>query len=331
LFDTTQISNPPPPLPVRLLLAFRRSVRYVARFERHRPDAVLLFAAVGASLVEKGLMAWYAKLRGVPAFLFPRGGGIMDACKTSRIARLWVRTSFGGARKVFCQSERWQRFAVDVLKVPRQNAPIIANWTASEELLEIGRARPRTSGNHVRLLFVGWFDREKGAAELLHALREIAAERTISLDVVGEGNYSAEGRAYVARHNLAESVRFRGWLSGEALRQQFAHADVFVLPSWAEGLPNAMIEAMAARLAIVVTHVGGIPDVIVDQMNGMLVPPRNTDALREALRRVIDDSALRNTLADAAHGLAAERFSVERAVEELLKHCELSDRNTRVT
>src|SRR6185295_10954214 len=66
LLDSTQISNPPPSLPVRLLLAAVRCVRFVWLFERRRPDVVLLFVAVGASIIEKGAMAWYARLRGVP-------------------------------------------------------------------------------------------------------------------------------------------------------------------------------------------------------------------------------------------------------------------------
>src|SRR5579871_3235557 len=78
LLDSTQISNPPPELWVRLIRAALRFGRFIGRFERHRPDAVMLFVAVGASIVEKGAMAWYARLRGVPVIMFPRGGSVVD-------------------------------------------------------------------------------------------------------------------------------------------------------------------------------------------------------------------------------------------------------------
>lgn len=71
LVDSSQISNPPPGFFVRLVLAMRRMAIYVARLERQRPLAVLLFASPGASAIEKGTMAWYARLRGRKALIFP--------------------------------------------------------------------------------------------------------------------------------------------------------------------------------------------------------------------------------------------------------------------
>ena len=318
LLDSTQVSNPPPNLAIRFVLAVRRVGCYVWRFERRRPDAVLLFAAVGASLVEKGAMAWYARLRGVAAFLFPRGGGILDECRTSRVTRWWVGIAFRGARKVFCQSETWQRFAVETLGIPLQNAPVIPNWTASRELLAVGRARQPGREGPVRLLFLGWLDREKGAGELLEACRKVASAHEITLDIVGEGNYSEIARQFVADHGLTRIVGFNGWLDAEELVAALAAADVLVLPSWAEGLPNAMIEAMASRLAVVVSSVGGIPDVVVNGEHALLVPPRDAAALEVALTRIIDDPVLRNRLADAGHALAEDRFNVERAVDQMV-------------
>lgn len=326
LLDTTQISNPPPNFAIRLLLALRRVTRYVWRFERQRPDAVLLFAAVGASLVEKGVMAWYARLRGVPSFLFPRGGGIIDEFEKSRITRWWVTIVFRGARTIFCQSERWHQFAVETLGLRAENAPVIPNWTASPELLAVGRARQPRRGGPVRLLFLGWLDREKGVEELLEACREVAVTHEITLDIAGEGNYSEPARHFVAQHGLCDLVRFNGWLSGQSLAAALATADVFVLPSWAEGLPNAMIEAMAARLAVVVSSVGSVPDVVAHGEHALLVPPRDTAALTAALTRIVEDSMLRHRLAEAGHKLAAECFDVERAVDQMIEEFQVLPR-----
>jgi glycosyltransferase involved in cell wall biosynthesis len=317
--DSTQVSNPPPSMPARLMLAIRRFFRYVYRFERRRPDGVLLFAAIGASLAEKGVMAWYARLRGVPALMFPRGGSIVTDSYASPLTRWWVRLAFGGAATVLCQSSMWHDFAVQVLGLPASRAPIIQNWTATPELLAIGRARQSHQNRPVGLLFLGWLDREKGVAELLEACRRLWADTaTFTLDFAGEGNFSTQARSFVERHDLAAVVRFRGWLRDEALAEALAAADVLVLPSWAEGLPNAMIEAMAARLAVVVTSVGSVPHVVTDGREALMVPARDTDALRGALGRVIDDPDLRRRLGDAAIRLAEEEFGVEPAVDKIL-------------
>src|SRR5262252_9412363 len=102
LVDTTQASNPVPPLLVRLWLAVPRFWRYVSAFERARVDVVLLFTAVGASVAEKGVMAWYARLRGVPAMMCPRGGQVIDDCARSRFTRFYVRLALRGARTILC-------------------------------------------------------------------------------------------------------------------------------------------------------------------------------------------------------------------------------------
>jgi glycosyltransferase involved in cell wall biosynthesis len=93
---------------------------------------------------------------------------------------------------------------------------------------------------------------------------------------------------------------------------------VLVLPSWAEGLPNAVVEAMAARLAVVVTGVGAIPDVITDHRSGLLVTPQDSQSLRVAMAEVIDDDALRERLAAEAYKIAVRDFGVEAAADKLL-------------
>ena len=94
---------------------------------------------------------------------------------------------------------------------------------------------------------------------------------------------------------------------------------MLVLPSWVEGLPNAMVEGMAARLAIVVSSVGAIPDVIKHGHNGLLVPPRDVESLQRALDKVIRDRALRERLAKEAHVDASYEFGVEPAVERIIR------------
>jgi glycosyltransferase involved in cell wall biosynthesis len=323
LLDSTQISNPPPSFGVRLVLAALRCLRFVGRFERRRPQAVLLFVAVGASILEKGAMAWYARLRGVPALMFPRGGAILDG-NDRTLARRSLVVAFRGARKLLCQSETWQRFAVEKLGYPRQHAPIIRNWTATHELLEIGAARvPRRTGP-VRLLFVGWLERDKGVFELLETCRRLAGTRRFTLDMAGGGRAGSELAAIIEREQLTEVVRLRGWLNLGQLREALRAADVLVLPSWAEGLPNAMIEAMAARLAVVVSKVGAVPDVIQDRYSGLLVEPRNLDSLSAALATIIDDAELRERLAACGFEIARREFGVEAAVDRLMAEIESS-------
>jgi glycosyltransferase involved in cell wall biosynthesis len=319
LIDTTQISNPAPGLVIRALRAGGRLLTYVWRFERRRPDTVLLFVAVGGSIVEKGVMAWYARLRGVPAVVFPRGG--IDDRRISRFTRDWVlSSSFRGARQIVCQSESWRTFAIEALGFPSANVAVIRNWTATRALLAIGAGRSTGGSSPARLLFVGWLEREKGVFDLLEAAKLlVAAGRQFALDLVGDGGAAPKVRSAIAQHDLGAVVRLRGWLHGPELEQALRESDVLVLPSWAEGLPNAMVEAMAARLAVVVTRVGAIPEVITDRRSGMLVEPRDPDGLAAALAALIEDPVLRQQLATEGYRIAARDFEIERAVDRLIE------------
>jgi glycosyltransferase involved in cell wall biosynthesis len=320
MLDSTQISNPPPRLAVRLLRAVHRCARFIVRFERHRPDAVLLFVALGASIVEKGAMAWYARLRGVPAVMFPRGGSIVEDCRVSAFTRAWARCSFRGAQRIVCQSESWRQFAIEVLGFAPTNVAVVRNWTATRALLALGAGRAAHDHSPVRLLFVGWLERDKGIFELLEAARLLLRSgRRFELDVAGDGSAAAEAHATIARHELGAVVRLRSWLRDAELEEAFRAADVLVLPSWAEGLPNAMVEAMAARLAVVATRVGAIPEVVTDRRSAMLAEPRNPESLATALAAILDDPQLRQQIAAEGHRIAARDFEVEQAVDRLVE------------
>ena len=211
---------------------------------------------------------------------------------------------------------RGRQFAIEALGFAPGNVAVIRNWTATPQLLAIGARRAARPGAPVRLLFLGWLEREKGIFELLEACRRLA-DRDFTLEVAGDGHAAAEAREFVARHGLEGRVAFRGWLRGAQLPEALATADVLVLPSWAEGLPNAMVEAMAAGLAVVVSAVGAIPELVTDGVSGRLVRPRDADSLTRALAETIADGAARERMARAGRAIAARDFGVEEAVERL--------------
>lgn len=323
LIDSTQPNNPAPPVAARAWLSLVRIIRFVLRFERLRPDAVLLFASsTQASVAEKGSMAWYARVRGAAALIFPRGGAVLDAGNASpRMAR-WLRTALGGAHVVLCQGPAWHRFATTVLGKPARAAPIVPNWTATPQHLAISRGRggvaPTPRPRTVHLVFVGWINKEKGTFELVEACRRLRDTHDFTLTLVGDGVSAAEIRSLIDKHGLGVRITMAGWLAGDALLDAYRRADAFVLPSWAEGLPNAMIEAMAAGLAVVVSAVGTIPGLVVHEQQALLVPPRDVDALTAAMARVIEDGALRARLGGNAAAWAAREFGVEQAADRMV-------------
>ncbi len=150
------------------------------------------------------------------------------------------------------------------------------------------------------LLSVGRLSQEKGHADLLRALDRLRTSKSaapgLHLVLVGDGpeRQRLEKLCYTLR--LENCVTFTGYQSD--VRPYFAMADIFVLPSHSEGSPNVLLEAVAAGLPIVATAVGGLPEVLTNEVNALLVPKHDIAQLANALARLLNDSSLRQRLAE---------------------------------
>ena len=159
--------------------------------------------------------------------------------------------------------------------------------------------------------YVGRLHPEKGVGELCRAWAGLAGARPeLHLVVVGEGSYEAE-----MRRILGDAPRVR-WLGyREEVAPVLAALDLFVLPSWQESFGLAAVEAMAAGLPVVASRTGGLEEVVVDGGTGVLVPPRDPEALAAAVVELAADPERRRRLGRAGRERVRERFTVERMVD----------------
>jgi glycosyltransferase involved in cell wall biosynthesis len=170
--------------------------------------------------------------------------------------------------------------------------------------------KPRSSRT-VNAIFVGRLSSGKGLSDLLHAWRSVKnrATRPIMLRLLGEGPQADGLRALAATLNLGETVQFCGYC--EDVPAELAKADVFVLPSYAEGNSNAILEAMRAGLPIVATRVGGAAIQIGSQGERFLIPPGDRQALADGLHELIEDEALRIRIGEAMRARIQSVFSID--------------------
>jgi glycosyltransferase involved in cell wall biosynthesis len=165
----------------------------------------------------------------------------------------------------------------------------------------------------LQLLFLGRLDAAKGLYELLDALDLLVrGGRQMRLVIAGDGPEEARLRSRIAELKLQPRVELAGARFGVDKQALLSQAHVFVLPSYGEGLPYALLEAMAAGVAPVVSAVGAVPDVVGYGEHGLLVAPRSIDQLVYALARLHDDRGLLARLGAAARARIEERFGLER-------------------
>jgi glycosyltransferase involved in cell wall biosynthesis len=167
------------------------------------------------------------------------------------------------------------------------------------------------------VLTLGRLGQRKGTYDLVRAFALIAGRVSDAQLVCGGDGDIEQVRALAQELGVGDRVICPGWLGAEGKRAHLAEAAVFILPSTAEGMPMAVLEAMSWRLAVIATPVGGVPQVIQHDRNGMLVEPGDIEAIAAALLRLLDDVALRERLGTAARATIETRFSIAIAVERL--------------
>ena len=172
-----------------------------------------------------------------------------------------------------------------------------------------------------RLVCVGRLCEQKGQLLLLEAARRLAAQDIeFELVLAGDGDMREDIEIFVARHNLQRRVRITGWINGEQVRNEILAARALVLPSFAEGLPVVIMEAMALRRPIISTYVAGIPELVQPGEHGWLVPAGDVAALMHAMRACLDMPAdVLAHMGDKANLRVSARHSVDVGAAKLAK------------
>ncbi len=166
--------------------------------------------------------------------------------------------------------------------------------------------RQRAPGERFRFLFVGRLSTEKNVALLLTAVRELldAPQRSFELTIVGDGPLAARLRAGAERLGLGDVIEWRGWLAREDMPACYAGGDCLVNPSVYEGMPNAVLEAMACGIPVIASDVAGNADLVQPGITGLLFRSNDPVALAGAMRRMLDDPDEARRLGRAARAAA---------------------------
>lgn len=176
----------------------------------------------------------------------------------------------------------------------------------------------QSNNYHARIAFVGELGPRKGTPQLIEALALLVGHRNWTATIAGNGMLE-ESLAAVQRLGIADRVSIPGWLNSAAVNHLLCRTDILVLPSFAENLPMAILEAFAHGVPVVSTPVGAIPEVVEPGRNGLLVPVDDVGALARALGQLIASPELRQALGRAARRDHAERYEINQYVRRLVE------------
>jgi len=174
----------------------------------------------------------------------------------------------------------------------------------------------RKNNGPIEILCVGRLVPAKGQRVLIRAIEALVQEhRDIKLRLIGDGP-DFQSLRHEAAH-LEDIVIFEGALNHEQVKEFYSKADIFVLPSFAEGVPVVLMEAMAMGIPCVSTFIAGIPELIRNEIEGLLVFPSDEKMLTEAIATLIDEPDLRKRLGKAARARIKEKFDLNTNVRKL--------------
>lgn len=261
------------------------------------------------SVVRKGAILALCRAIGVPAVLHLHAAQLDPFYRSLPAPLRWLtRWVFTLPASVLVLGAASQRFVINELGVPGGRVEVLNNGVP-----EPVEPRERSAAQAPRqVLFVGNLSERKGVTDLLRALARPCLRGTaLELTFAGGGDVAAY-EAVARQLGVDGRVRFEGWVAQETVARLMARADVLVLPSYDEGLPLVILEALANRVAVVCTPVGEIPTVLSDGRNALFVTPGDVEGLAKALHKVLSQPQLMDELGRNGRALYEERFCLSR-------------------
>lgn len=291
------------------LLPLYDAVRLMVRLVSRRYDLVHLNTSFNKAMLRDSLFMLVLRVfGGSQVMVFIHGWNDVWAVRVldGALARMLFRWVWGGSRRVLLLANRFKQ-ALIAAGLDGRRIEVVSTMFDASQFAGVASRRGKQA---VQVLFLSRFVREKGCYELLEGFAQVTeAYPAMQLICAGDGPEAAGMRAWVSRHGLDARVKFPGFVRGREKVQLLVDADIFVFPTYyGEGCPVVLLEAMAAGCAVITGNAGGIPDIFVDGINGIMLRRTTAESVAAALRELLADTDRRMRIGDANRRIAAQRF-----------------------
>lgn len=269
-----------------------------------RVTLVHIHAAMRGSFWRKGLFSSLARLFGIPVVLHLHGSEMKPFYNSlSPFFQKLVRRHLEKATRVIVLSESWRSFVASI--APAARITVVPNYVTIPDLPAPSDRKPQD------ILFLGLIGPRKGTFDLIHAFATIAPQYPDARLIIGGNGQVEEARQLVQQLGMETRINLAGWVGPEEKKVLLDSSGIYVLPSYNEGLPMSVLEAMAAGLAVVTTKVGGIPELITDKVDGLLIEAGDRVALADAMASILGDNENRLRLAQGGRERVKSHYSDE--------------------
>jgi glycosyltransferase involved in cell wall biosynthesis len=239
-----------------------------------------------------------------------RRGLIIDALQQVYLQTV-ARSLFNMASRVICLTETEAESVAEVMG-GYDKISVIPNG------VDVDFFRPSDEKNPNLVVWVGRMVPEKGLIYLLEAMREVVREHAdVKLVLGGDGPLRYYLQNFVIRLGLQNNISFLGAITHDKVADILSRSSIFVFPSLKEGMPRALLETMACGTAVVGSNVSGIKDIVRNESNGILVPPKAPEALSKAILTLLEEEELRRFLGKNARELVVDKYDWAKVTAKL--------------
>ena len=225
----------------------------------------------------------------------------------------WIINTLRQADVLIVLSESWKQWFKSI-GIAEERMTVLHNITDYPTI----RPEMKSKDGKVHFLFLGEIGKRKGVFDILRGLARNHDNFVDKIEFRIGGNRNEQQLLdTIQKYGLNDIVKFEGWVGGDKKINLLNWADVFILPSFNEGLPISILEAMSYGLPIISTPVGGIPEVVKDGVTGFLVMLKDVSQLRKRLERLIEDEKLRAEMGQEGRARVMAFFSIEKTRNEI--------------
>lgn len=286
----------------RQLVLVKALCIYLYLLVTKKVELVHVHAAMRGSFWRKGLFSSLARLFGIPVILHLHGSEMKPFYQSQRpfLQRL-IRRHLERASAVIVLSESWRQFVGSI--APAAKITVVPNYVNVPPASD-----PAARADH-DMLFLGLIGERKGVFDMIPAFARIAGDFPDARLIIGGNGQVEAAEKLIAELNLQGRAVLAGWLVGDAKEALLRSSSIYILPSYNEGLPMSVLEAMAAGLAVITTTVGGIPELMTNGVDGVLIEPGDKASLANAMASLLRDRQLRLRLAETGRQRVKDHYS----------------------
>lgn len=283
-------------------------IQYISTlFSDKSLQVIHIHSASRGSFLRKTIIFYLAKLFSKKVIFHLHGAEFnIFYDKSNRIVKQIIRDILNKSDLILVLSKRWKS---DIAKkCSNPNIKVLYNPT------KVKKINLRNS-DKVNVLFMGRLGKRKGAYDIVEAAKYID-NKLVKINMYGDGEIN-ELRELVQKNGLNDKLDIPGWIKGDDIEKAYRNSDIYILPSYNEGLPMSVLEAMSYGLPIISTPVGGTPEAVEDGINGYLIQPGDYKALAEKIDFLSNNKLIRDKMSQQSHFMAGERFDVKVIVKQL--------------